>query len=61
LKIRFCLVAISLLLALRLVLPVYASAFKMMEGDELQYEYERMSSKGGGQTGNITFTITNLN
>ncbi|MGA2309107.1 MAG: hypothetical protein ABSG57_06115 [Candidatus Bathyarchaeia archaeon] len=60
-KIRFYLVAISLLLALCLVLPVYANAFRMMEGDVLQYEYERVGSTGGGQTGNVTFTVTSLN
>jgi hypothetical protein len=61
LKIRFYLVAVSLLLALCLVLPVYANAVRMMEGDVLHYEYERIGSTGGGQTGNVTFTVTSLN
>lgn len=60
-KIRFYLVAVSLLLALCLVLPVYANAVRMMEGDVLHYEYERIGSTGGGQTGNVTFTVTSLN
>jgi hypothetical protein len=33
----------------------------MMEGDALQYEYERIGSNGGGQAGNVTFTVASFN
>jgi hypothetical protein len=44
-----------------MMFPAYANAFRMMEGDVLQYAYDRVSSTGGGQTGNVTFTIVSLN
>jgi hypothetical protein len=61
LKIQLYLVLISIVLTAFLIFPVHADTFRMMEGDALQYKYERISSTGEGQTGNVTFTIASLN
>ncbi len=60
-KIRFYVCLASLLMVLFAMLPVHADNFRIMEGAELQYGYSKLGSAGGGQTGNLTFTITSLN
>jgi hypothetical protein len=52
---------VSLLVILVAMFPVQADNFRIMEGAELQYGYERLGSAGGGATGNLTFTIESLN
>lgn len=51
----------SLLMILFAVFPVQADNFRIMMGAELQYGYAKLGSAGGGQTGNLTFTIESLN
>jgi hypothetical protein len=41
--------------------PVQADNFRIMQGAELQYGYAKIGSVGGGQTGNLTFTIESFN
>lgn len=41
--------------------PVQADNFRVIEGAELQYGYAKLGLTGGGQTGNLTFTIKSLN
>ena len=60
-KISFYFAFTLLLLTLSTLLPVYADSFRIMDGAALQYEYARVGSTGGGQTGNLTFTIVSLN
>lgn len=60
-RIQLFLVVVLTLLNVFPMFPVHADTFRMMEGDALQYKYERVSSTGAGQTGNVTFTIVSLN
>jgi hypothetical protein len=61
LKITFYFVAVSLLLVVIVTFPVYATTFRVAEGDALQYRYARTGSTGGSETGNVTFTVSGFN
>jgi len=44
-----------------MIFPACADNFRIVEGATLLYKYYRISSTGGGQTGNVRFTVASLN